>query len=80
MARPSGHLKPIGRPGEGRALHGRIRATVLPKVKAECEEIVAQDGRLGSLSRLVELAMTVYAERYREAKGVLDHRGFPVIR
>jgi len=79
MAQPARHLK-LGRPGEDRALHGRIRATILPSLKAEGEEIVAKDDRFLSLSRLVELSMAFYLEHYREADGVLDKRGFPVKR
>lgn len=80
MTRHAFQQKSVGRPGEERALRGRIRATILPSLKEECEEIVEKDDRLLSLSRLVELSMAFYVEHYRTADGVLDKRGFPVNR
>ncbi|MEO7666172.1 MAG: hypothetical protein ABIU97_03970 [Dehalococcoidia bacterium] len=78
MARPQ--LRPVGRPGEDRASKGRIRATILPEIKGRCEQIVESDSRLPSFSRMVELALSYYADCYDKADGVLDKRGFPVIR
>jgi hypothetical protein len=70
----------IGRPGAGRALEGRIRASILPALKVKAEQVAQADPRIRSLSCLVEFAVRFYLDCYAESKGQLNQDGLPVIR
>lgn len=78
-----GHMmkkKEPGQPGEGRTAQGRIRAVVRPALKIEADAIAQADGRIRSLSHLVESAMVFYVLHYKASNGNLDRDGLPVIR
>lgn len=77
MAHPVRQLKPVGRPGAGRAQTGRIRATILPDLKVEAAAVADADSRIASLSRLIEFAVAFYLQAYTASHGDLDAHGFP---
>lgn len=67
----------LGRPGRGRAKAGKIRATILPELKAEAERIAANDQRWRSLSHLVETMFAYFLASYHVSNGRLDSNNFP---
>lgn len=68
-----------GRPGEGRAAHGRVRAQILPELKETAEKIAEKDLRIRSFSRLIESAVKLFIREYEASGGVLDTEGIPVM-
>lgn len=85
MAR-EGTQKKVGRPGANRAKEGRVRAAVRPDIKTEAEEIVEKDGRVRSLSHMIESALAYYIRAYTDSakashNGIaqIDEQSFPIL-
>jgi len=66
-----------GRPGQDRAKAGRVRCAIPPELKHRAEDLARNDGRLRSLSQLIEAAIEFYLQQYQEAGGVLDRYNQP---
>lgn len=67
----------VGRPGQDRAKDGRVRCAIPPELKRRAEDLAHGDGRLRSLSQLIEAAIAFYIQQYQEASGVLDKHNHP---
>jgi hypothetical protein len=65
--------------GKGRATKdGRVRAAILPELKAEAMEIASNNALVRTMGRFTEFAYSFYIEKYHEAGGHLDSHGHPL--
>ena len=69
----------MGRPGEGKAKHGRLRGQVRPELKRQAEELVKRDARFSSVSKLMGISLAFYMQEYERAHGNIDPQCFPIL-
>lgn len=69
-----------GRPLEGEEKRVKLQTHVFPALKKEAEMTARHDGRIRSLSNLLESAIAYYLRDYKTMKvsgGDLDNNNFP---